>query len=292
MDGLWEPPSDPGYAVELWVLPARIGHAALASLIAPGPPAEDYKHLFLVELTASDRQSLLSPGLFRFLHRWPPGDSGGDNLFSTRHYVPYRWHHVVAQRSGGQMEFYVDGVPTQPISLQSASASEPCRLLLGRLKPIPRLPGRVHSRPFVGLIDELALYNRPLTAEEVSASLRAGDYRRAVVGALNPSSASAPASSEARFSIPGCYANVFLFLQSPGAIPEGGSPCGDPASNGNIRSQSDSPPVQSVAGIDLSICTRSGRMRRRCVPSGMPRLKMSPARPLEPQLRGAKCARG
>jgi Concanavalin A-like lectin/glucanases superfamily len=167
MEGFWEPPSDPGYAVELWVLPAQIGHAALTSLIAAGPPAQDYKHLFLVELTASDRQSLLFPGLFRFLHRWPPGDSGGDNLFSTRHYVPYRWHHVVAQRNGGQMEFYVDGVPAQPISLQSASASEPCRLLLGRLKPLPRPPGRVHSRPFVGLIDELALYNRPLAAAEV-----------------------------------------------------------------------------------------------------------------------------
>jgi hypothetical protein len=167
MDGLWEPPSQPGYAVELWALPGRIGHAALASLIAPGPPAEDYKHLFLVELTASDRQSLLSPGLFRFLHRWPPGDSGGDNLFSTRHYVPNRWHHLVAQRSGGRMELYVDGVPTQPVSTQSAGASEPCHLLLGRLKPIPRPTGRVHSRPFVGLIDELALYDRPLTAAEV-----------------------------------------------------------------------------------------------------------------------------
>ena len=170
MDGLWEPPTDPGYAVELWVLPGRIGHAALASLIAPGPPVGDYKHLFLVELTASDRQSLLSPlspGLLRFLHRWPSGDAGGDNLFSTKHYVPYRWHHVVAQRNGGRMELYVDGVPNQPVPLQSAGASEPCRLLLGRLKPIPRPSGRVHSRPLVGLIDELALYDRPLTSEEV-----------------------------------------------------------------------------------------------------------------------------
>src|SRR5262249_32782018 len=153
--------------VELWVLPGRIGHAALASLIAPGPPVGDYKHLFLVELTASDRQSLLSPlspGLLRFLHRWPSGDAGGDNLFSTKHYVPYRWHHVVAQRNGGRMELYDDGVPNQPVPLQSAGASEPCRLLLGRLKPIPRPSGRVHSRPLVGLIDELALYDRPLTS--------------------------------------------------------------------------------------------------------------------------------
>jgi hypothetical protein len=175
MDGLWEPPSDPGYAVELWVLPGRIGHAALASLIAPGPPVEDYKHLFLLELTASDRQSLLAPpGLFRFLHRWPPGDSGGDNLFSTRHYVPYRWHHLVAQRSNGRLELYVDGVPTQPISPQSALKSEPCRLLLGRLKPMPRPSGRVHNRPFVGLIDELALYNRPLAFEEVQRHYQLG----------------------------------------------------------------------------------------------------------------------
>ena len=156
MDGLWAPPSDPGYAVELWALPGRISRAALASLIAPGPPAEDYKHLVLVELTASDRHSLVSPGLFRFLHRWPPGDSGGNNLFSARHYVPNRWHHLVAQRSGGRMELYVDGVPTESVSPRSAGASEPCRLLLGRLKPMPRPSGRVHSRPFVGLIDELA----------------------------------------------------------------------------------------------------------------------------------------
>jgi hypothetical protein len=167
MDGLWEPPSDKGYAVELWAMPGRIGHAALASLIAPGPPAEDYKHLFLLELTASDRRSLLSPGLFRFLHRWPAGDSGGDNLFSTRHYVPYRWYHIVAQRAGGRLELYVDGLPTQPVTPPSALATEPCRVLLGRLKPVPRPSGRVHSRPFVGLIDELALYNRPLAAEEV-----------------------------------------------------------------------------------------------------------------------------
>ena len=44
---------------------------------------------------------------------------------------------------------------------------EACRLLIGRLKPVPRREGQIHSRPFVGRIDELALYNRPLTAEEV-----------------------------------------------------------------------------------------------------------------------------
>jgi hypothetical protein len=167
MDGFWRPTVAPGYAVELWFLTGRIGHSALASLIEPGPPRDDYKHLFLIELTSSDRQSLYPPGSVRFLHRWPPGDSGGDNLFSSRYYVPNRWHHLVAQRNGGRMELYMDGAPTEPVSPRSDFATEACRLLLGRLKPVPRPEGRIHSRPFVGRIDELALYNRPLSPEEV-----------------------------------------------------------------------------------------------------------------------------
>jgi hypothetical protein len=47
-------------------------------------------------------------------------------------------------------------------------------LLLGRLKPEPRLPGRIHSRPFVGRIDELVLYEHPLPAEEIARHYRLG----------------------------------------------------------------------------------------------------------------------
>jgi hypothetical protein len=174
MDGLWEPPRDPGYAIELWVLSERISHAALASLIEPGEPSDDYKHLSLIELTASDRQSLLPPASVRFLHRWPPGDSGGDNLFSSKYYIPYRWQHLVAQRNGGRMELYMDGAATEPVALRPDVATEACRFLVGRLKPVPRLPGKVHSRPFVGRIDELALYNRPLSPEEIRRHFRLG----------------------------------------------------------------------------------------------------------------------
>jgi hypothetical protein len=174
LDGLWEPPSQPGYAVELWVLPERIGHAALASLIDPDLPNDDYKHLFLLELTASDRQSLLPPAAVRFLHRWPPSDSGGDNLFSSRFYVPYRWHHLVAQNNQGRMELYMNGSLAATVPIGSEQATEACRLLLGRLKPEPRLPGRIHSRPFVGRIDELVLYEHPLPAKEIARHYRLG----------------------------------------------------------------------------------------------------------------------
>jgi hypothetical protein len=75
------------------------------------------------------------------------------------------------------MELYVNGVPTEPVSPCSALATEACRVLLGRLKPVPRPSGRVHSRPFVGRIDELALYDHPLSAEEVRRHYELGSSR-------------------------------------------------------------------------------------------------------------------
>ena len=116
MDGFWAPSFDPGYAVELWFLPERIGHATLASLFEPGPSDADYNHkcLLLIELTASDRQSLYPPASVRYLHRWPPDVWGGDNIYSNQYYVPNRWHHLVAQKDGGRMELYIDGEPAPP----------------------------------------------------------------------------------------------------------------------------------------------------------------------------------
>ena len=171
MDGLWRPPHEQGYAIEFWFLTDRYAQTALVSLIEPGPPRDDYNHLGLVELTASENQSVsppLSPAAsVRFLHRWPPGDAGGDNLFSSGYYQPYRWHHLVAQHAGGRMELYLDGEASDPIEPDSERTSVPCRVVVGRLKPEPRPGGRVHSRPLVGRVDELAVYNHPLSTDEV-----------------------------------------------------------------------------------------------------------------------------
>jgi hypothetical protein len=182
MDGLWRPHHDRGHAIEFWFLTERYAHTALVSLIEPGPPSDDYNHLGLVELTSTERQSVLPPlsppASVRFLHRWPPGDAGGDNLFSPGYYQPYRWHHIVAQRSGGKMELFLDGQPSDPIVSDSEMASEPCRLVVGRLKPDPRPEGRVHSRPLAGRLDELAVYNHPLTAEQVQRHFNLGSPGR------------------------------------------------------------------------------------------------------------------
>jgi DNA-directed RNA polymerase specialized sigma24 family protein len=97
--------------------------------------------------------------------------------FQILRILPYRWHHLVAQNNQGRMELHVNGLPTPAVAVGSDTVTEACRLLLGRLKPEPRLPGRVHSRPLVGRIDELALYDRPLSADEVRRHYELGTAR-------------------------------------------------------------------------------------------------------------------
>ena len=171
MDGLWEPSRSPGYAIELWFVTEAIEHAALASLLAP---KDSDNHLSLVELTSRNRLTLYPPASVRFLYRWPTGRGGGDNLFSEACYVPYRWHHLVAQVNGEQMELVMDGVRQSTQPLRGAASTTPCQFLLGRLTTM--LEGPWHHtgwrRGFSGRMDEVALYDRPLSAEEIQRHFR------------------------------------------------------------------------------------------------------------------------
>ena len=46
--------------------------------------ADPIKHVSLLELMSQQRQPNHRPAAVRFLHRWSPGDAGGDNLFPLR----------------------------------------------------------------------------------------------------------------------------------------------------------------------------------------------------------------
>ena len=170
LDGLWEPPRDPGYAVELWCLSESIAHSALVSMVAP---RHSQNHQFLLELTRRERWSLHQPASVRFLHRSPPSMKGGDNLYSETLYVPYRWHHIVGQLNGDQMELFMDGEPTPAMSVDPEYINSPCQLLLGRLTLVPKHAADT-SRPLVGRLDEVAVYDHALTAEEVRTHYRLG----------------------------------------------------------------------------------------------------------------------
>jgi bifunctional DNA-binding transcriptional regulator/antitoxin component of YhaV-PrlF toxin-antitoxin module len=184
MEGEWVPSRADGYAIELWVqadLPSTNAfcQTALVSLIsAADVPGES--HLAYLELTARGRRSPHEPCAIRFLDRWPAGQFGGSDVFSRRTVVPSLWRHVVGQKSGDILELFVDGesVGVSPAKLNAKdpedAATTACRLLVGRLKQRSLHPAEV--RAFEGRLDELAVYDRPLSAEEIRrhARLRVG----------------------------------------------------------------------------------------------------------------------
>ncbi len=166
MDGLWAPARGKGYAIELWVQAESLGQTALVSLIAqmPGP---DENHVSLLELSARSRQAEHAPCAVRFLDRWPPGLSGGENVFSRRTYIPDRWHHVVGQRTSDTLEVYIDGALMGTSRADRTSQTTRCQLLVGRLKQLPLRRSPSEIRAFEGRLSELAVYERPLTVVEI-----------------------------------------------------------------------------------------------------------------------------
>jgi hypothetical protein len=167
MEGTWQPAAGTDYAVEVWVMPEGVRLSAVASLIAEAPLDQREKHLFLLQLMDRSQRWLHPNGTVRFLHRSPPDFAGGVNAFADHAYVPGRWLHVVAQKRGAQLELYLNGRLAGAAAADAGPAAGAYRLLLGRLKQAPQAKLE-NSRPFVGRLDELALYEHALAPEEIA----------------------------------------------------------------------------------------------------------------------------
>lgn len=118
----------------------------------------------LVELGGTGRIPTANqhPGCIRFLHRSPAGRNTnlGTSCYSETPYTLRKWQHVVATKDGAKMRLYING----ELVAQGEDPSElpsGLRLLVGKLYP------GSGDRPFAGQLDELAIYNRALTLEEI-----------------------------------------------------------------------------------------------------------------------------
>jgi hypothetical protein len=108
-------------------------------------------------------------GALRFAHRWPAGEVGGVNVYSQQKFTPRQWHHVVAIKSGPVLKLYVDGVLSGRASgAVDWSLKETPPTVLGVLHT-PTNPVR---RPFVGQLDEVAIYDRELSDSEIQQHYR------------------------------------------------------------------------------------------------------------------------
>jgi hypothetical protein len=167
-DGVLDLARVPGQAVELWFWSEGFHYASLVGLFPEPAPLDPYSkdaHVLLLEITARERQSLHKPASVRYLQRWPIDLRVGDNLCSEAVYAPRRWHHVVAQKAGDRMELYFNGAPGRSLQLVPDHPGVSCQLVVGRRTRDADDPK--DSRSFVGRLDELALYDHPLSAEEI-----------------------------------------------------------------------------------------------------------------------------
>ncbi|WP_428304383.1 LamG domain-containing protein [Lacipirellula sp.] len=154
------------YSLEMWVKPSHYHVGAMVSLVGtPMAPSGVIPHGMLLELGGSGKipRAVHHPGRIRFLHRSPASDDSqlGTSCYSKGAYTLRRWQHVVAVKDGDAMRLYVNG---QLVGEGEDHNELPSglRLLIGRLYPSRNI------RPFIGQLDEVALYDRALTPEEIN----------------------------------------------------------------------------------------------------------------------------
>ncbi len=99
-------------------------------------------------------------GTLRNLHRFPFASGGGSNIYTEATYDDGAWHHAAALKTATEMVLYVDGqqVGSEPDSTQFEGPLG--EIWLGTLDQ--RL-----QRMLPGAIDDLRIYNRVLSEQEI-----------------------------------------------------------------------------------------------------------------------------
>jgi len=109
-------------------------------------------HGIILELTSANQ--------LRYLHRFPFGTSGGNNIYSSPYDVG-GWHHAVIAKSAEAMMLYVDGLSVGTLS-DSTQFDQALTMVMGVL---------MHnnaSRLLPGAIDEVRIYDRALSHGEAA----------------------------------------------------------------------------------------------------------------------------
>jgi hypothetical protein len=152
------------YSFETWVKPSHF-HRGVVLALTTGPQGSETEEPdlfgFRLELqrgfTANGRGR---PGSIRFLHRNPPTPGGGTSCYSNRLYELRHWQHVVTVKQGAAMHVYLDGKKV-------ATAADATPMARGFYLMVGQCVSEAKFC-YVGQLDELAVYRRALSAEEIA----------------------------------------------------------------------------------------------------------------------------
>lgn len=162
----WDEVLDGDFAMEAWIKPSHYHLGSIIGFIGEFDWKDRRnKHGVLLEVHgASQPSNIHQPERIRFLYRPTLGVQGGVSSYSDQVYQPRRWQHVAAVREGKQLRLYLNGDLVQ-------QAEDPSPLPPGLQLVMGQLYTETVERFFIGHVDEVAIYDRPLTKAEIGRRL-------------------------------------------------------------------------------------------------------------------------
>lgn len=157
IDGLGNGP----LTFEFWMRPNDLQHSTCLA-VYPDDANPGVNHLNVIEIV-TDTFLIHEPGAMRFLVRSPPsvGPSHGVNAFTPSVCTPGQWQHVVAVWDESDIRLYFNGRQERQIDVRQPYISGKFHIILGQLKPFR------NERQFAGAIDEVAVYRKVISAEDI-----------------------------------------------------------------------------------------------------------------------------
>lgn len=155
-----------GHSIEMWVKPLERSKRmmALASLVAVGKPENNatVKHLAYFGLTPQKSFNRHSPFNFWFASRFPARSGNyGVNCYANQDYEGQQWYHLVGIKNTNSLDIYVNGQLANSVKHDLGSGDKAYQFFVGQMDFYKKV-WQLH-----GSIDEIALYDRPLSPQEI-----------------------------------------------------------------------------------------------------------------------------
>ena len=162
------------YTIELWLNAEERGsEMSLVSIMKPEPykQKEGYAHLVYTQLISNKKRLRCKPFDFRYSHRYPATHNIGKNAFAGEAYIPGKWYHMVCVRNDNSFSLYLNGELKQTVKEKLNNDNLPYTFFMGKIDPMRT------QRQFTGQIDEVALYKRALSQDEILEHYRAVEIK-------------------------------------------------------------------------------------------------------------------
>jgi hypothetical protein len=162
----WDDVLANNFSFEFWMRPSHYHVGTILGLAGPFDPIVKRNSYGIAVEIRGGWGNGATTNRVRFLNRVPLAMSTpGMSVYSGQRYQTRRWQHVVAVRDDNSMKLYLDGNLVQT-GRALEKIPEGLQLIVGQLYT------EALERPFIGYLDEMAIYDRALNEQEVQEHYR------------------------------------------------------------------------------------------------------------------------